>query len=306
MEHELIIVGGGPAGLTAGLYAARARRKVLLIEKVAVGGAITNTETIENYPGFPEPVSSRELMENLEKQAVGFGLEIKLGMVTDLAIDHPYKRISVDGETLASKALIIATGGDPNKLNVPGEKELTGRGVSYCAICDGPLFKGAHTLVAGGGNAAIEEALYLTKFAERVTVVHRRNQLRAAKILQERAFENKKIHFLWDSVISRINGSQVVEEVVVENVKTSQEQRVSADGVFIYIGFQPNTEFIQGTVRLSERLFVITNENMETSEPGILAAGDVRDKDVRQVVTAVADGATAAFSAERHLESLNN
>ncbi len=304
-EHEVIIIGGGPAGLTAGLYAARAKLKCLLVEKMPLlGGQIINAWRVENYPGFPGGVAGPELMANMENQAREFGLAIETADVAALQLDDDWRYvITGTGEQHASQAVIVASGASLNRLGIEGEDAFIGRGVSYCATCDGFFFKDKNVLLVGGGDAAIEEALFLTRFVNTVTVVHRRDTLRATKILQERAFANKKIDFLWDTVLERISGTQAVELVTLKNLRTGAVTEKKTDGIFVFVGTSPNTGFLEGVVRLDEGGFIITNDSMETSVPGIFAAGDSRKKLVRQVSTAVGDGATAAVAAEKYLES---
>ncbi|MDI6892010.1 MAG: thioredoxin-disulfide reductase [Actinomycetota bacterium] len=301
--NDIIIVGGGPAGLTAGLYAARARLKTLLLEGEVLGGQAATTELVENYPGFPDGISGPELMERIERQARFFGLEISApSMATSIKIKGEAKEIAVEGTKYPAKAVIIATGARPKKLNVPGERELQGRGVSYCATCDGALFKGKKLLVIGGGDAAMEEVLFLTKFARSILVVHRRDELRAAKILQERVFDNKKVGFVWDSQILRILGESRVEGAIVRNKKSGEEREIKTDGIFVYIGTEPNTTFLGNLLKLDREGYIVTDENMMTSIPGIFAAGDVRCNPLKQISVAVGEGATAAISAQKYIE----
>lgn len=304
-RYEIAILGAGPAGLTAAIYATRSLRKVAVLEKGLPGGQIATTDMIENYPGFPEGISGPELMQKFEEQAKKFGTEfINLFEVKEIKVEDKEKIIiSKDGKEVVARAVIIATGQNPRRLNVPGESEYTGRGVSYCATCDGAFFKGKKVAVVGGGNSAIQEALYLTRFAETVTVIHRRDQLRADKILQERAFSNEKIRFLWDSVVEEIKGEQLVKGVVVKNVKTGEKSEHEFDGIFIYIGYEPNTYFLKGIVELDDNGYVVTDEKLETSVPGIFACGDVRKNTLKQVSVAVGEGAIAATSAEHYLEN---
>lgn len=307
-KYDITIIGAGPAGLTAAIYATRSLRKVALVEKGLPGGQIATTDLIENYPGFPEGISGTELMQKFEEQAKKFGTEfINLFDVVEISLDGNMKIItSADGRRVISKAVIIATGQNPRTLGVPGESEFTGRGVSYCATCDGAFFKEKRVAVVGGGNSAIQEALYLTRFAESVTIIHRRDQLRADRILQERAFKNDKIHFLWNSVVSEIRGEQLVKSVIVKNVKTGESKEIEVDGIFIYIGYKPNSEFLKGFVELDENGYVITDENLQTSVPGVYACGDVRKNALKQVSVAVGEGAIAATSAEDYLDKLDN
>jgi thioredoxin reductase (NADPH) len=301
--HDVLIVGGGPAGLTAGLYTARGKLKSLLIEKGLTGGLVTTTEWIENYPGFEEGIMGAELAQKMEKQATKFGLEIVQGAVTRISINEKIKEVVLDnGHTYEAKSVILTTGAHPRNLKVDGEDEFRGRGVSYCATCDGAFFKGENIAVAGGGDSAVQEAIFLTKFAETVYIIHRRDQLRAEKILQERAFANPKIKFLWDSVVEKIAGDNGVNAVHIKNVKTDEKSIISVQGIFIYIGYNPNTEFLAGLANLDENNFIITDEHLATSAPGIFAAGDVRSMNPKQIATAVGDGATAAISAEKYIE----
>jgi len=304
VKYDLIIAGGGPAGLTAGLYAARARMRTLLVEKMAPGGQAASTFLIENYPGFPEGISGPDLTQAMEKQAKRFGLEIISGEVNHLAPQGRFWEVGWEDQKVVTGSVIVATGVEPVKLGVPGEEELKGRGVSYCATCDGPFFRQQEVGVIGGGDSAVDEALYLTRFASRVYIIHRRNALRAAKILQDRAWQNPKIEILWDSVVQRILGNKEVEGLEIKNLKTQEIHSLKVNGVFFYVGLKPNTGFLKAAVKLDEQGYVITDADTATSAAGIFAAGDVRRKLLRQVSTAVGDGATAAFAVERYLELL--
>ncbi len=303
-KYELVIIGAGPAGLTAAIYSDRSRINTLIIEKGIPGGQAFTTYHIANYPGFQE-ISGPELMEKMEKQAKALGAEIITDQVESLSVVNREKIITTLGGSYRADAIIIATGADPRELDVKGERELRGRGVSYCATCDGALYRGKEVLVVGGGDSAVEEALFLTRFASKVTIVHRRNELRATKILQEAAFANEKISFLWDSVVTGIVGDQRLAAVKVRNVKTGEENEVSTDGLFVYVGTIPNTGFLGNIVKLDENGYIITDDNMATFVPGLFAAGDVRKKSLRQIVTATGDGAIAADSVKRYLESRN-
>jgi thioredoxin reductase (NADPH) len=304
LEYDLLIAGGGPAGLTAGLYAARARLRTLLIENMAPGGQTASTFMVENYPGFPDGISGLDLAQAMERQAKRFGLEIINAEVQQLTSRGHLWEVNQEGKKFNAKAVIVATGVKPVKLGIPGEEKLKGRGVSYCATCDGPFFRGQDIGVIGGGDSAVDEALYLTRFARLVYLIHRRNSLRAEKILQERAFQNEKIKILWNTVVCKVLGETGVEELELKNLETQKKQTLKVSGVFFYVGLKPNTEFLRGVVSMDEHGYVITDENMATSAPGIFAAGDVRQKVLRQVTTAVGDGATAAFAVERYVDSL--
>ena len=300
--YEVIILGGGPAGLTAGLYASRARLKTLLIENALFGGQMTTTETIDNYPGFPEGVRGEELSRLMEEQAKRFGMETVSGEVVKVELEGDQKLVRTDETTYLCGALIICTGTEYRKLGVPGEKELTGKGVSYCATCDGAFFRDSRIVVVGGGDSALTEALFLTKFVKELTVIHRRDALRATKIYQEKAMANPKIKFLWNSVVKEIKGDTVVRAVVVKNVRTGETTEFETEGAFLFVGLLPRTESVRGLVQMDESGYIITNDHCETSVKGVFAAGDCRKKLLRQIATAVGDGATAAFAAEKYLE----
>lgn len=300
-KYDVVIIGAGPAGLSAGIYTARARLKGLLIERGAVGGQIINAELVENYPGFTEGISGIDLTEAMHKQATRFGLETLVAEVTAIKITGQQKTVKTSQGDISAKAVIIAGGSERQKLGVPGEAEYTGRGVSYCATCDGPFFQDKAVVVVGGGNAAITEAIELTRFASKITVIHRRNELRATKILQEKAFAEKKIGFLWDSVLEEIAGDTFVNKVTVNNVKTKKKTVLDVSGVFMAVGFIPSTGYLKDVVKLDGIGTVVTNERMETSVPGIFAAGDIRSNSIRQVIAATGDGAVAAISAEKYI-----
>lgn len=304
--YDVIIVGGGPAGLTAALYAGRSLLSTLLLEKMLPGGQAATTDRIENYPGFPGGISGADLMQRMEEQAREFGVEIGSGEVNRLEVDKDIFKLYTDEGIYRGRTVILASGARERKLGVPGEEEFRGRGVSYCATCDGAFYKDKHVVVVGGGDSAVEEGLYLTRFASKVTLIHRRDQLRAVKSAQERAFANPKMAFLWDTVVEEIQGTRMVEKLRLKNVKTGQTSELAADGVFIYVGMEPNSEFLRGVVDLDPNGYVITDENMATSLPGVFAAGDLRRKPLRQVSTAVGDGATAAMAAERYLAEKHN
>ena len=302
--YDVIIIGGGPAGLTAGLYTSRARLKSLLIEKAFPGGQVMTTEWVENYPGFEDGISGAELSRRMEKQAVKFGLEIVQASVNSISLDGNTKKVNLeDGKQFEAKSVIIATGSNPRPLKIEGEDEFRGRGVSYCATCDGAFFRDSKLAVIGGGDSAVEEGLFLTKFAETVYIVHRRDELRAAKVVQERAFENPKIKLVWDSVPEKIVGDGTgVNALHIKNVKTGEQSVLDVQGVFIYVGYNPNTDFLEKVINLDESRYVLANDDMITSAPGIFVAGDVRKKLLKQIATAVGDGATAAISAEKYIE----
>jgi len=302
MVYDAVIIGGGPAGLTAGIYVKRAMLTAVLLEKMGVGGQIIVTDLVENFPGFQE-ISGAELAGKFEQHAQKFGLETKsLVEVTNIEDRGKTKFVKTSDGEFETKTVIITTGTTPKKLGAKGELELIGRGVSYCATCDGFFFRDKTVVVVGGGDSAITEAIYLTKMAKKVIVVHRRDQLRAEKINQEHAFANPKISFVWDSVVEEIAGKHIVEKVMVRNVKTKAVSEIKTDGVFIYVGLIPNTGFAD--VKKDEWGFIITDDCRETSVKGIFAAGDCRVTPLRQIATAVGDGAIAAVSAERYIEGL--
>ncbi|MFC1666445.1 thioredoxin-disulfide reductase [Candidatus Omnitrophota bacterium] len=308
MDYDVIIIGGGPAGLTAALYNSRARLKILVIESFSVPGQAIITDCIENYPGFPDGINGFELVEKFKKQTERFGAKFTVGNVKRIEEckdkDSSGWKIELEDKTYTSLALIIATGARPKKLGLTGEERLQGKGVSYCATCDGALYKDKNVAVIGGGDTAVEEALFLTRFGKKVTLIHRRDRLRAAKILQERAFENKKMEFVWDSIPVDILGKDRVSAVRVKNKKTEKEKDLSCDGVFIFVGYLPNTDIIKYLLKVEKNGYIITDDDMKTSRPGIFACGDCRQKLLRQVITACGDGATAAFSAQQYVEEL--
>ncbi len=298
-EYEVIIIGGGPAGLTAGLYTSRARLGSLLIEKGLFGGQIVNAEQVDNFPGFPEGISGYELGELMHQQATKYGLETIAAEVTSIKLQQGQKVVATTNGDFIAKTVIIASGSERQKLGVPGEEDLTGRGVSYCATCDGAFFADKPVVVVGGGNAALTEALHLIKFASRVTIIHRRNQLRATRILQERAFAKPKIELRWNTVVDEIEGKDVVKQLKLHDVVTGEKSTLEVAGLFISIGFSPNTDFVKDLLPLDQTGHITTNEKMETEIVGILAAGDVRHDSARQAITSAGDGATAAISAEK-------
>jgi thioredoxin reductase (NADPH) len=305
-KYDTIIIGGGPAGLSAGIYAMRSRLKAVLIEKFMPGGQMMVTDFIENFPGFPAGIGGPELSMAMAEQAQSLGLEIIASDCISADFSKEQKLVhTADGDFSAPTA-IIASGATPRRLKVPGEDRLTGKGVSYCATCDGAFFKDKEIAVVGGGNTAIQDAVFLTRFAKKVTILHRRDALRATKILQERALRNPKVEIAWNTVVTEIKGGQKVEGLTVKNVKDASLDMLSVNGIFVLIGTDPNTEFLRGQVVMDPSGYIITNEEMETSVPGVYAAGDCRHKMLRQMVTAAADGAIAATSAEQYIESLED
>ncbi len=303
-DYEVIIVGCGPAGLAAGLYAGRARLKVLLLGNEAAGGEMRGVEQLENYPGFPDGISGAKLGLEMTKQAMKYGLQFKLAEVEGIELQKDYKVVKAKiiraGEAIyLAKTVIIAGGAQPKKLGVPGENEFAGKGVSYCGVCDAPQFAERVVAVVGGSNAAITEALHLSRFASKVILIHRRQELRATRILQERAFIEPKIEFLWNAVVEAITGDDYVKELELLNVLTSERTTLQVGGILVRIGLEPNTSYLKGLLSLDSEGFVLVNEELETSIPGIFAAGDIRHGSARQVATAVGDGVTAALSAGR-------
>ena len=305
--RDIIIIGGGPAGFTAGMYAARSRMDTLLLESFSVMGQATMTDLIENYPGV-ERSSGYDLVAGFKKQAESFGLETGQGTVKSISVsgsgkERYFEVISDSGEYKAI-SLIVATGACSKKLGIPGEKDFLGKGVSYCATCDGPFFREMEVVVVGGGDTAVEEAIYLTRFASKVTIVHRRDRLRSAKILQERAEASEKIDFAWDSVVEEVQGEDKMSAVRLKNVKTGKETLLSCRGVFVFVGWVPNTGFLSDIVEFDRGGSVIVDSSMCSSLPGLFAGGDCTSKVLHQVVTAAGDGATAAFSSQRYVEEL--
>jgi len=299
MCYDVIIVGAGPAGLSAAVYGARGGLKTAIFEMGLVGGQINVTSEVENYPGFEETISGVELTDKMRQQAERFGAEFHDEEITAVGMEGLCKVIETPSGRYRAKALIICTGAHPRLLNVPGEEALTGRGVSYCATCDGALYRDKVVAVVGGGDSAVEEALFLTRFAKKVYIIHRRNELRAQHIIQERAKECSKIEFIWDTVIQEIRGEKRVSELELYNRNTEKISTLPVDGVFIYVGILPNNALIESRLTLDSGGFVLTDDSMHTNIPGVYAAGDIRAKLLRQVVTATSDGAIAAWSAEK-------
>lgn len=302
--YDVIIAGAGPAGLTAAVYTSRANLSTLMIERGVPGGQMVNTEEVENYPGF-ETILGPELATKMFEHAKKFGAEYAYGDVKEIIDGEAYKTVIVGDKEYKARAVIIATGAEYKKLGVPGEAELGGRGVSYCAVCDGAFFKGKELVVVGGGDSAVEEGVYLTRFASKVTIVHRRDKLRAQKILQDRAFANEKIDFIWNHTVKQINEKDgKVGSVTLVHTQTGEEREFPCDGVFIYIGMVPLSKPFASLGITNENGYIVTNEKMETKVPGIFAAGDVREKTLRQIVTATGDGSIAAQSAQHYVEEL--
>lgn len=305
--YDVVILGAGPAGLAAGLYAGRSRLSVLIIEKGQDGGQIATTDEIENYPGqIVEGETGASLVARMTEQAAKFGAKRVADTITEVSLDGEVKVLKGNKGEYQAKNVIIATGAHPRMIGCKGEEEYAGRGVSYCATCDANFFEDLEVFVVGGGDSAVEEALYLTKFARKVTIIHRRDELRAAKSIQEKAFANPKIAFFWDSVVEELYGEDILQGMIVKNVKTGETRKVEASpedgvfGVFGFIGTVPNSELFKGIVDMDEKGYIKTDEDMHTNIPGVYAVGDVRVKSLRQVVTAVADGAIAAIQIERN------
>jgi len=303
--YDTIIIGGGPAGLSAGLYASRSRMKTLIIERAKYGGQATTTDELENYPGSIEECTGTTLSQRMRQQAEDFGTEFVKDEVVDTVLEGDVKVIKCRKGEYQAKTIIIATGATPRLGGFKNEIELRGRGVSYCATCDADFFTELDIAVIGGGDSAITEAIYLAKFGETVTVIHRRDSLRAAKSLQEKAFANPKIKFIWDSVVEEANGEEILENLAIKNIKTGEVSTLDVNGCFVFVGYLPISELFKGKVNMTERGDIITDEEMRTNIPGVFAAGDVREKSLRQVITAAADGAIAATNAEHYIENLH-
>jgi thioredoxin reductase (NADPH) len=301
-RYEVIIIGGGPAGLTAGLYTSRAGLKSLLLERGMLGGQMVNATLVENYPGFPEGVAGSELGSLMHQQAVRYGLEVVTAEVTGISQEQPYYSVSTTEGNLEASAVIIATGSEYRKLEVAGEERLSGRGVSYCATCDGFFFRNREVAVVGGGDTAITDALELSQHASKVYVIHRRDQLRAGKALQERAFAHPKLEFIWDTVVEEVSGDKVLEELKLRHVKTGKQSSLKVSGVFVAVGLMPNSRSFFNILDLDDAGYIVTDEMMATSASGIFAAGDIRRNSPRQIAAAVGDGVTAAMSAFKYVQ----
>ncbi len=301
-KYDVVIIGGGPAGLTAGIYTSRDKLKTLIIEKGIIGGNMSNAEIIDNYPGFPEGVNGSDLADLMHRQAKKYGLESITAEVTTIKIWGDKKLLMTTGGDIIAGAVIIAGGSEKVKLCIPGEKEFTGRGVSYCTTCDALFFRNKNVAVVGGGNSALYEAMHLTKFASKIYIIHRRDQLRATAILQDRARTESKIKFILDTIVKEIQGKDFVQKLVLENVKTGKKTTLEVDGVFISIGLKPNTDFVKDLLALDKQGHIVTDENMATEIAGIFAAGDIRSGTIRQVITAAGDGTIAAISAKKFID----
>jgi thioredoxin reductase (NADPH) len=301
-EQDLIIIGGGPAGLTAALYAARAAAEPLVLIGEVVGGQAATTTEVENYPGFPDGVGGAALAQNMQAHAEQFGAKVQFDLVTSVDFQTYPFRLNTRMAQYTARSIVITTGSSPRKLGVPGEKAFTGHGVSYCATCDGYFYKDGRVVVVGGGNSALDESLFLTRLVKEITIIHRRDELRADPILQERAFAEEKIRFVWNTVVDEILGDQDANAVRVRNVKTGEVSTIETDGVFIYIGHIPNTELFMDQLELDENGYIVTDRRQRTSVPGVFAAGDVQDPIFRQIVTAAGTGSAAAIEAVRFLD----
>lgn len=300
-SYDMLVLGAGPAGLTAAIYASRANLRVLICEEKLSGGEIAATEQLDNFPGFPEGINGMEFGQRLEQQALRFGAKIVSASIETVELDGERKKILTTVGEYSGRTVVVATGTKPQNLGVPGEEKLRGRGISFCATCDGPFFRGRKVAVIGGGDAAVEEALYLTRFVGGVLLVHRRDTLRAVPYLQEKLLNHPNVEVLWDTVVKGFVGEQKLEHIVVQNLRDESTQEISVDGAFLYVGRIPNSSFLSG-VEKDANGYIITNEEMETSIPSVYAAGDIRRKFLRQVVTAAADGAIAAMAAVRYLQ----
>ena len=303
--YDLIIIGAGPAGLTAAIYAQRARLNTVVLEKLIPGGQILLSEKIENYPGFPEVISAQKLMKQVQKQAENLGTKLKYEEARSIVLEDKKKIIHTSGgKKYKTLAVIIATGAETRRLGIEREKEFIGRGISYCATCDAPFFRNQQVAVVGGGNMALQEALYLSKFAEKIYLVHRRGMLRGEKILQERITKNPKIEIIWRSVVDQIYGGEKIKGVKLKNLKTKKTHNLPCSGLFIFVGLKPNTEFVQNILELDEKGFIKTGENLESSRRGIFACGDVRKNLLKQVIVACGEGALATHMAEKYINEV--
>jgi thioredoxin reductase (NADPH) len=303
--HDLIIIGGGPAGLTAGIYATRGKLDTILLERMNPGGLVASTELVENYPGYPEGIVGAELTKKMEEQAAKFGLQtMPYNEVTSVDLKSKIKSVKADQQEYRSKAVIIASGTEPKKLNIPGEEKFKGRGVSYCATCDGAFFQGKDIAVIGAGSSGIQEGMFLTRFVNKITVVEFMPQMNAEKILQERAQKEPKFKFFLNHMVTSINGENKVESITIKNRENNEEKTIPVAGVFIYVGWDPMTHFLKGQVDLDKWGYVIAGEDTKTSVDGVFVAGDVREKILRQITTATADGTIAAFMAEHYIEEM--
>jgi thioredoxin reductase (NADPH) len=300
---KVLVLGSGPAGFSAALYAARAELQPLVLTGMQLGGQVALTHTIENYPGFPEGVGGAELGELFQKQAERFGATTEFDLANSVDFSQRPFKVTTDNGQYQADTVIVSTGASPNHLEIPGEVEMTGKGVSYCATCDGAFFKDKKVVVVGGGDSALEEGLFLTRYASQITIIHRRDELRAGAILQKRALEHEKIRFIWNTVVTEVLGEEKVEAIRLKDVKTGEESVLETDGLFIFIGHTPNTQIFEGQLELDSLGYIKTNEKMETSVPGVFAGGEAADPHFRQVVTSAGMGAAAAIQATRYLEA---
>ena len=303
-EYDIVILGGGPAGLTSAIYSARAKMKTLVIEKEIIGGEAASTDLIENYPGFPEGISGMELADRMEEQAVRFGAHIVYANIDSLDLKSQPKIIKIDSKTIKAKSIIITSGTSPKALNIPGEKEFKGKGVSYCATCDGPIFSGKDIAIIGCGNSGLQEGLFILKFVKSLTMVEFLPTIQAEKILQERMDTHENVKWLLNHQITAINGKDWVSSITVKNRENNEERDIPVQGVFIYVGLIPNTAYLGEQIKLNKWGYILTDEKMATSLPGVFAAGDIRETQIRQVATAIGDGAVAASSAQQYIENM--
>jgi len=303
--YDVVILGGGPAGLTSAIYTARAKLKTLMVEKKEIGGEAAATDVIENYPGFPEGINGHALADRMVQQAKRFGAAVYNGEVMNLNLKSSPKTFLIDGQHVSAQSIIIATGTSPKKLNVPGEKELKGRGVSYCATCDAPIYSGKNIAIIGGGNSGLQEGLFILKFVKSIKLIEFLPQLKAEKILQEKFHAHENTQVLLNHQVLSINGDKKVESITVKDRASGEQKKIPVEGVFVYIGLIPNTDLFKGQLKLNEWDYIITDENLQVSIPGVFVAGDVREKGLRQVATAIGDGAVAAVSAEHYIETIS-